>query len=186
MRVCACVRVRRWRDPLTRCCAVQAGKVGIFKRSDLPEGDVVRDTRNMGSLVLTLSGGDFFGERSLMSNEPRAASVVAMERTVCITIDRQHFEACLSNVASMLGSYHRSTENEEVLSLSEHLASYMKLVAASRMDTSGRQAVKRGGPRGSVLSDRRGPDARADGKAAAPPLSRSLMGASSSPASRHS
>jgi cAMP-dependent protein kinase regulator len=41
--------------------------------------------------------GDFFGERALITGEPRAATVTAMTMTTCYTIDKQTFETVLGD-----------------------------------------------------------------------------------------
>jgi len=41
--------------------------------------------------VNRLFKADFFGERALLSNEPRGATVSAVQDTVCLTLDRDTF-----------------------------------------------------------------------------------------------
>ena len=54
------------------------------------EGAVVVKKKNSATdsldIVSELEAKDFFGERSLLSDEPRAATVIAMEETVCLSI----------------------------------------------------------------------------------------------------
>ncbi|KAI8470474.1 MAG: kinase-like domain-containing protein [Monoraphidium minutum] len=44
-----------------------------------------------GKEVNRLFKADFFGERALLSNEPRGATVAAVQETVCLTLDRDTF-----------------------------------------------------------------------------------------------
>lgn len=44
-----------------------------------------------GKEVNRLFKADFFGERALLSNEPRGATVVASQQTVCLVLDRDTF-----------------------------------------------------------------------------------------------
>jgi cGMP-dependent protein kinase 2 len=41
-----------------------------------------------GKDVNRLFKADFFGERALLVNEPRAATVAAVQETVCLVLDR--------------------------------------------------------------------------------------------------
>ena len=44
-----------------------------------------------GKEVNRLFKADFFGERALLSNEPRGATVTAVQETTCLTLDRTTF-----------------------------------------------------------------------------------------------
>jgi len=44
-----------------------------------------------GKVVNRLFKADYFGERALLSNEPRGATVVASQETVCLALDRDTF-----------------------------------------------------------------------------------------------
>jgi cAMP-dependent protein kinase regulator len=44
-----------------------------------------------------LGRGDFFGERALLTNAPRAATVIAMEPSVVLSLQRTQFEALLAS-----------------------------------------------------------------------------------------
>ena len=44
-----------------------------------------------GKEVNRLFKADFFGERALQTNEPRAATVAATQDTICLVLDRETF-----------------------------------------------------------------------------------------------
>lgn len=44
-----------------------------------------------GKVVNRLFKADYCGERALLSNEPRGATVVASQETVCLALDRDTF-----------------------------------------------------------------------------------------------
>ena len=68
-------------DPGSSLCVIEEGRVRIAVGSD--EGK---------ELVLRVLGpGDFFGEMALLDDEPRSATVVAMENLEIMTIWRQDF-----------------------------------------------------------------------------------------------
>ena len=56
---------------------------------------VVRRAGENEVLLGCLSDGDFFGERALLTDEPRSASVVAETATRCFALSRQHFDGLL-------------------------------------------------------------------------------------------
>jgi len=51
-----------------------------------------------GHEVARLSRGDFFGERALMNNEPRAATIVAATETSCLVLNRKTFVSMLGSI----------------------------------------------------------------------------------------
>mmetsp|Transcript_15644 Transcript_15644/g.27281 ORF Transcript_15644/g.27281 Transcript_15644/m.27281 type:complete len:806 (-) Transcript_15644:1313-3730(-) len=51
---------------------------------------------------LILGEGDYFGERSLMKQEPRAADVIAVTDTDCLVLDRESFNALLGPLTEVL------------------------------------------------------------------------------------
>jgi cGMP-dependent protein kinase 2 len=59
-----------------------------------------------GKEVNRLFKADFFGERALLSNEPRGATVAAVQETVCLTLDRTTFVELLGPLdATMKASW---------------------------------------------------------------------------------
>ena len=51
-----------------------------------------------GGEVAKLSRGDFFGERALINNEPRAATIVAATDISCLVLNRQTFVSMLGSI----------------------------------------------------------------------------------------
>jgi cAMP-dependent protein kinase regulator len=51
-----------------------------------------------------LKHGDWFGERALMTGEPRAANVTAMTETQAFAVDRKTFETTMGTLESVLGN----------------------------------------------------------------------------------
>jgi CRP-like cAMP-binding protein/ABC-type thiamine transport system ATPase subunit/predicted double-glycine peptidase len=56
---------------------------------------VTREVNDDEHLLGYLSDGDFFGERALLTDEPRSASVVTETATRCFALSRQHFDKLL-------------------------------------------------------------------------------------------
>lgn len=52
---------------------------------------------------MRLGKSDFFGERALLKNEPRAASVVALGYVDCLVLERADFVSLLGPLESILG-----------------------------------------------------------------------------------
>ena len=49
-----------------------------------------------------LQRGDYFGERALLYDEPRSATIVAQEPTICVSIGRDLLERVLGNLQHVL------------------------------------------------------------------------------------
>lgn len=58
---------------------------------------------DVGSAVNYLAEGNFFGERALMTSDPRAATVRATEDSVCIAFNRETFEEVISGSNALIG-----------------------------------------------------------------------------------
>lgn len=50
----------------------------------------------------TLSTGDWFGERSLITGDPRAAHVTALTDTVCLCLSRERFESTFGSLTELM------------------------------------------------------------------------------------
>lgn len=112
---------------------VHSGFVDILVQDDpalLRRGD-------HGRVVNRLSEGNFFGERALMTSEPRAATVRAFQDTVCIAFNRDTFEDVISGNNALIGSDVSDnvdwSKDHETRSLYKHID---KIKQISEMDMS--------------------------------------------------
>jgi putative ABC transport system ATP-binding protein len=89
MEVAQKMRVRRYEpgvavvtqgEPADRFYVIRSGSVDVVVR----EGDGVRTIRSLGP-------GDFFGERALIADEPRSATVLAREPLEAYSLDKNDF-----------------------------------------------------------------------------------------------
>ena len=71
----------------------------------------VEDTRGRSAVVAHLEGGDFFGEGSLLTGEPRSATVTAAEDTRIILIDKPSFSHILTQNPSIAESLSKILES---------------------------------------------------------------------------
>ena len=116
------VRVHKMKAVATRAGA-GSGSVAAGADEDGDDEDVAFP----GDLVAELSKGFFFGERALLTNDPRAASCVANGEVFCFTLDRAAFKDILGSVEDILGSYsdaHYSVVNPEVISITHHIGHF--------------------------------------------------------------
>jgi CRP-like cAMP-binding protein len=70
---------------------IQEGSVKVVERRPNPEGgfqDVV---------LVTLREGHFFGEMSLVTDEPRVANVISIKNTICLSLSKTVFRKALSD-----------------------------------------------------------------------------------------
>lgn len=84
---------------------------------------------DVGPVVGHLSRGDFFGERALLTNAPRAASIVADTQIRCFVIKRTLFEAVVSSISGLLGDAMRryNHTDPEVVSLVHHMQMFRRM-----------------------------------------------------------
>lgn len=69
---------------------IESGSVDVFIQ------------KNGNTPVATLTGGQFFGEMALLSNEPRAASCVAKTDVKCHILLRNDFILLLGDLESLM------------------------------------------------------------------------------------
>ncbi|KAF0697027.1 Aste57867_12255 [Aphanomyces stellatus] len=55
-----------------------------------------------GVEIMTLRSGEFFGERALLNNEPRAADCIADGRVECLCLERSSFEGLLGKLEHIM------------------------------------------------------------------------------------
>ncbi len=73
---------------------IQEGSVKVVERR--PSPDRGWDSPINVTLV-TLREGHFFGEMSLLTDEPRVASVISIKNTICLCLSKQVFRSALSD-----------------------------------------------------------------------------------------
>ncbi len=84
--------VSREGDSGNTFCFIQSGKAEDLKRSSSGSENV----------VYSYEANDYFGELSLLRDEPRAASIRATDDLVCAWIDRLSFKRLLGNLDTIL------------------------------------------------------------------------------------
>ena len=60
------------------------------------------DSLGNGEIVAKVKKGDYFGERALMKKEPRAATVIATTKSICLKLDRSAFDLLLGPLEDLL------------------------------------------------------------------------------------
>jgi len=84
---------------------VKTGEVRcvIEALDSLPEGDETPDNLERPSKeVMKIKPGGYFGERALLHEEPRAASVFAVSNATCLYISRKAFEEVLGPLSAIM------------------------------------------------------------------------------------
>jgi len=72
---------------------IQEGSVKVVERRPSPDkADTMIDVT-----LVTLREGHFFGEMSLVTDEPRVASVISVKNTICLCLSKQVFRSALSD-----------------------------------------------------------------------------------------
>lgn len=76
--------IMRQGDPGESVYVITGGKVEVLTRSE-------QDENAREAVVAWLVSGDAVGELSLLDEQPRSASCVAVEATTCLRLERRHF-----------------------------------------------------------------------------------------------
>jgi len=86
-----------------------AGEV-IFKQGEAGNRFYIVKTGEVDGVVtgdkaetFRLTRGDFFGERAILKNEPRAATMTAQSQVVCLVLSRQDFQTLMGPLQDLLG-----------------------------------------------------------------------------------
>jgi CRP-like cAMP-binding protein len=118
----------------------------IIKKGDegtifyiLKEGSVLCTDIGSGDKTfpdVTLGQGKYFGERALISKDPRAASVVAVEDVVLLSLNGNNFESLLGGLNSRMAA----AAEEEDLALKSGVGAMM-----ARLASLGKPAAKKPG-----------------------------------------
>ncbi|KAH7421257.1 hypothetical protein KP509_13G048300 [Ceratopteris richardii] len=66
----------------------------------LEEGEA--EAKKGGNILMHYKRGDYFGELALLNNKPRAATVSAVSRCKCATIDQKSFKRLLGKLDDIL------------------------------------------------------------------------------------
>eukprot|EP00514_Thraustochytrium_sp_LLF1b_P003892 CAMPEP_0184507148 /NCGR_PEP_ID=MMETSP0198_2-20121128/91_1 /TAXON_ID=1112570 /ORGANISM="Thraustochytrium sp., Strain LLF1b" /LENGTH=1359 /DNA_ID=CAMNT_0026896883 /DNA_START=243 /DNA_END=4322 /DNA_ORIENTATION=- len=117
---------------------IAEGRVRIYKKETVlrsAENDSGADSRtDLGRLVNELSSGDYFGERALITNQSRNASVIAVTPVTCFTLDKSVFlqvidsdKVVIENSNSALTQLH-----DELGSFSKHVNNFDTLLSLKR------------------------------------------------------
>ena len=114
-----CDPIVRQGDPGESVYVITEGKVDVLARS---EGD----SDAPEAVVAWLGAGDAVGELSLLDGQPRSASCVAVEDTLCLRLDRQHFKGALQE--------HWALTEELLMVLAQRLRLADKLLAEHARD----------------------------------------------------
>lgn len=61
--------------------------------------------------IMELSAGDYFGERAILRDTGRAATVVAAERTVCMALGKAEFLNMLQRGATVIESVYAQSNS---------------------------------------------------------------------------
>jgi hypothetical protein len=85
---------------------------------------------------MTLGPGDYFGERALLTDEPRAASCTAQGSVLCQMLDAETFNEALSGVQDLLGdriqAYEHDLKATSVQQLENHIRLYTEALTEVR------------------------------------------------------
>jgi CRP-like cAMP-binding protein len=86
--------------------------------------------------LMTLGPGDYFGERALLTDEPRAATCTAAAGVLCQVLDREAFNEALSGVQDLLGdrlqNYEHDLQESSVQALETHVRVFTEAMNHAR------------------------------------------------------
>ena len=122
---------------------IEAGNVCVRKQSgDRSQPGSSRASNMLGEVVATYSSGSYFGERALLTNEKRLASVVAVSEEVhCLTLSRELFMETIASSQNLLQYRSAGDPDGTLASLTEHITLFADLL--QKYDDAQSNAAKR-------------------------------------------
>ena len=111
-------------EPGLKFYLIDAGTVDVWVRGD--DGAEI--------MVLELGRGDYFGERALLNDEPRAATCRARTRVQVLSLEKEDFDTLVATRFQVAAEVYEAMERADLLGsmplFSDVGASQIKLVAA--------------------------------------------------------
>mmetsp|Transcript_12475 Transcript_12475/g.35727 ORF Transcript_12475/g.35727 Transcript_12475/m.35727 type:complete len:464 (+) Transcript_12475:2-1393(+) len=125
------------------------GEVEICQKTSF-EDPLTTPPTYLGTVINRFENGDYFGERALITGEPRAASIRASARTMCLSFDREDFPAsCVLSGKASEASGKNNKEDEEMDFMNERYGVSLYDISAMN-DQQYMQALQANQVRGSV------------------------------------
>jgi len=125
------------------------GEVEICQKTSF-EDPLTTPPTYLGTVINRFEAGDYFGERALITGEPRAASIRASQETQCIAFDRDDFpsDCVLSGQSTFLWEASSSKE-QDLMNMNERYGVTLNDMTALN-DQQYQQAMQASQTRGSV------------------------------------
>jgi len=123
---------------------IVSGEVEICQKTSF-EDPLTTPPTYLGTVINRFEKGEYFGERALITGEPRAASIRASSKTICLAFDRDDFppSCVLSGRAATFEA------QEEMAAMNERYGVFLNEISAMN-DQQYMQALSASQTRGSV------------------------------------
>lgn len=125
---------------------IQDGAVKVVQQRPSTEKDGVPTEVTL----VTLREGHFFGEMSLVSDEPRVASVVSVRNAICFVLSKQAFQSALADESFRQALNDVFSKRKEIRKQREEKEQESNEVANSAPGTPGSDLSKGSTPKGSL------------------------------------
>jgi Ca2+-binding EF-hand superfamily protein len=125
------------------------GEVEICQKTSF-EDPLTTPPTYLGTVINRFEAGDYFGERALITGEPRAASIRASRQTQCLAFDRDDFPSdCVLSGQSTFSWEASSSKDEDLSQMNERYGVALNDMTALN-DQQYQQAMQASQTRGSV------------------------------------
>jgi len=104
---------------------ISEGQVDVWQEAVLSTSGGVLNRSMMGTKLVTLKRGDYFGEKALLADDVRQASCIAVGKVICLSLSRDDFIA-------MIGSWQDITNVDHIQSLAAKKAKIRESVYDSQ------------------------------------------------------
>lgn len=123
---------------------IVSGEVEICQKTSF-EDPLTTPPTYLGTVINRFERGEYFGERALITGEPRAASIRASSKTICLAFDRDDFPpSCV-----LSGKVATFEAQEEMAAMNERYGVFLNEISAMN-DQQYMQALSASQTRGSV------------------------------------
>lgn len=114
-------------EPGAEFFVIHSGAVDVLIQTDKSAVAGMKESKEYGKVVNRLNEGSYFGERALMTSEPRAATIRAATAICCYVFSRRIYEEVINGVVGVTEAVIDLSKDHETRSLFKHITTILDI-----------------------------------------------------------